>query len=81
MKRWQERLLSLLNIKPGESKLVGMVLAYAILLYAANVLARTASYALFLAEFDAQSLPIVYVGISVAAPLISAVYRGRRRKG
>lgn len=74
MRRWQAKILALLNIHTGEGKLVGLVLAYAILLYASNVLARTASYALFLGSFDAATLPYSYVGISIAAPLVASVY-------
>jgi hypothetical protein len=51
MSQLRDKLLSLVNILPGEGNLVLLVLAYAILLYTANVLARTASYALFLAEY------------------------------
>lgn len=74
MNRWKDKLLVLLNIKTGEGMLVGLVLTYAILLYASNVLAHTASYALFLSTFSATNLPYTYVGISIAAPLISLVY-------
>lgn len=74
MSRWQDRLRTLLDVHPGEGQLVGLVLAYAILLYASNVLARTASYALFLTTFDAATLSFAYVGISIAAPLAAAVY-------
>lgn len=68
------KLLSLLNIQSGEVRLVLLVLAYAILLYAANVLAQTAALSLFLAQFDAQSLPYTYIGLSVAAAAISTAY-------
>jgi CRP-like cAMP-binding protein/HEAT repeat protein len=71
--RLKGKLLSLFNIQAGEARLVGLTLAYAILLYVANVLARTASYAIFLTEFDAASLPMAYLGISIATPLVSTV--------
>jgi AAA family ATP:ADP antiporter len=74
MSQLRGKLLSLFNILPGEGNLVMLVLAYAILLYTANVLARTASYALFLAEYDAQTLPYAYIGVSIFAPLASTVY-------
>lgn len=74
MNRLNQRLLSLFNVYPGEGRLVLWVLTYAILLYTANVLVRTASYALFLTAYDAQTLSMAYVGIAVFAPLVSAIY-------
>src|SRR5215207_9992080 len=67
-------LLAFFNIRAGEGRLVALVLLYAILLYTANVLTRTASYALFLAEFGAASLPYTFVGVAVFATLVSFVY-------
>lgn len=67
-------LQSVLNIRPGEGRLVGLVFAYGILLYVSNVFARTASYGIFLAEFDAEVLAMTYVGIAIAAPLITTLY-------
>jgi AAA family ATP:ADP antiporter len=48
-------------------------MGYGILLYTANVLARTASYALFLSMYDAQNLPYTYLGIALVATLISSL--------
>jgi HEAT repeat protein len=70
----QARLMSLFNIEQGEDRLVVLVLAFAILLYSANVLARAASYGLFLAEFDAGTLPFAYVGVAIFATLASMAY-------
>ena len=67
------KLLSLFNIQPGEGRLVLLVLSYGILLYTVNLLTRTASYALFLAQFDAATLPYAYVGIAIFATLISTI--------
>jgi ATP/ADP translocase/HEAT repeat protein len=74
MTLYRTRLMSIFNVRSGEGQLVSLVLAYAILLYTANVLARTASYALFLAEFDAQSLPFTYIGVSIFATLVLTIY-------
>ena len=70
----RQNLLVFLNIRPGEGRLVGLVLLYAILLFTVNVLTRTASYALFLAEFGAASLPYTYIGVAVFATLISSIF-------
>lgn len=69
----QTGLLGFLNMRRGEGRGVALVLAYAILLYCANVLAHTAGYALFLAEFGAASLPYTYIGVAMVAPLLSLV--------
>jgi AAA family ATP:ADP antiporter len=74
MTLYRSRLMSIFSIRSGEGRLVSLVLAYAILLYTANVLARTASFALFLAEFDAQTLPFTYIGVSIFATLVLALY-------
>src|SRR5689334_15622903 len=71
---FRQGLLAFFNIRPGEGRLVVVVLLYAILLYTVNVLTRTASYALFLAEFGAANLPYAFVGVAVFASLVSFVY-------
>jgi len=70
----RQSLLAFFNIHPGEGRLVALVLLYAILLYSVNVLTHTASYALFLAEFGAASLPYTFVGVAVFATLVSFVH-------
>lgn len=54
--------------------MVGLVLAYAILLYFSNMMARTASTALFFGEYDAATLPYTYLFLMVIGPLISFLY-------
>lgn len=76
----RRKLSTLFNIHPGEGRLVLEVLAYAILLYAAHVLAQTAAFSLFLAEFDVQSLPYTYLGISGAATAVSFIYLKLRER-
>ena len=70
----EARAKSLFNIHDGEGRIVSMVLFYAILLYFSNVMARTASTALFLGEYDAKTLPYVNIGVAIVAPLVSALY-------
>jgi ATP/ADP translocase len=71
---YRSRLMAIFNIRGGEGQLVLLVLAFAILLYTSNVLARTASYALFLDAFDANALPFAYVGVSIFATLVLTIY-------
>lgn len=61
------------NVRPGEG-LVLLILLYTIGSFTANVLAYTAAYALFLAKFDAQALPYVYIGESIVSSLLTLLY-------
>lgn len=70
----QNKLMALFNIHTGEGKMVVLLLGLALLENFANVMARTTTYALFLAEFDAQTLPYVYIGIAIFATLVSYIY-------
>jgi HEAT repeat protein len=63
-----------LNLRPGESRLVVLILLYTIGAFTANVLTYTAAYALFLAKFDAQALPYVYIGESLVSTLLTLLY-------
>ena len=54
--------------------MVALVLAYAIMLYFSNVMARTASTALFFGEYDADTLPYTSLFLMVVGPLVSFVY-------
>ena len=57
----EKRIQEIFNIHPGEGRMVALVLIYAIALYFSNVMARTASMALFLSEYGADTLPYTYV--------------------
>ena len=70
----KERLQSLFNIHAGEGNMVALVLAYAIMLYFSNMMARTASMALFFGEYDADTLPYTYLFLMVIGPLVSFIY-------
>ena len=63
-----------LNMRPGESRLVALILLFTIGAFTANVLTYTAAYALFLAKFDAQALPYVYIGESLVSTLLTLLY-------
>lgn len=68
------KLIGVLNIRPEEVRLFILVFIQGILLYTSNVLLRTVCFALFLAEYDAQTLPYMYIGISIAATAASLLY-------
>ena len=63
-----------LNLRPGEGRLVLLILLFTIGAFTANVLTYTAAYALFLAKFDAQALPYVYIGESLVSTLLTLLY-------
>jgi AAA family ATP:ADP antiporter len=68
------RLQSLLRIEPGEGRLVVLMLAHSFFIGSARIFALTSAFALFLAEFGAQTLPYVYIGISLVVTLASIAY-------
>jgi hypothetical protein len=68
---FQKKLFSLFNIHSGEGRLVTLLLIHAFFIGTARIFTRTAAFTLFLIEFDAiQTLPYVYVGISVIVSLL-----------
>ena len=69
-----KRLQSAFNIFPGEGRMVAIVLAYAIMLYFSNVMARTASTALFFGQYDAETLPYTSLFLMFVGPLVSVIY-------
>ena len=71
------RLLTLLNIEPGEGRLVALMLVQSFFIGSARIFTRTSAYALFLAEFDANALPYIYIGIGVFVTLLSLSYLKR----
>lgn len=68
------RLGSLLQVRPGEGRLVTLLLLNGCLVGSARIFTRTSAYALFLTEFDAQALPYVYVGMGLVVALLSFLY-------
>ncbi len=68
-----DRLSSVFNIRPGEGRLVLLLLAHFFCIGVARIFTRTAAYTLFLVKFDAQALPYVYIGISLVGTLLSFI--------
>jgi AAA family ATP:ADP antiporter len=68
------KLAPVFNIRPGEGRLVVLLLVHSFFVGMAQILVFTAAGALFLDKFDAQSLPYVYIGTAVAAPLTGFLY-------
>ncbi len=62
-----------LGIRPGEGHLVGLLLLLSFCVGTAKVFTMTASNTLFLAYFDAGSLPYAYITTAVVVPLVGLV--------
>ena len=54
-----KKLSSFLNIYAGESQLVALLLVYSFLVGLARIMTRSAAMDLFLAEYDARTLPYI----------------------
>ncbi|MCP3672100.1 MAG: hypothetical protein GY814_17055 [Gammaproteobacteria bacterium] len=67
----QRQVMDLLNIRTGEGKMVFILFGLAVLEFLASALARTSTYALFLAGCDALTLPYAYISVAILATLIS----------
>ncbi|MFO7586869.1 MAG: hypothetical protein R6X22_02250 [Gemmatimonadota bacterium] len=73
---WRHRVEEWLNVRPGEGRLVALSFAWAFLMMALVVLARTLREAFYLELFLAPTLPYV-TGASVVAGLVAAAAFGR----
>jgi AAA family ATP:ADP antiporter len=69
-----DRLSAFFNIQPGEGRLVTLLTLQYFFLGAAFVFTQTTAFALFLTEFGAQYLPLVYIAIAVGASLAAYIY-------
>jgi ATP/ADP translocase/HEAT repeat protein len=67
-------LFSMLNIRPGEGRLVGWMLIFALLMGLPSLMTETAAYSLFLAEFGAQAIPYVYIGFALVTTGSGVIY-------
>jgi AAA family ATP:ADP antiporter len=69
-----DKLSFLFKVKPGEGRLVALLLIHSSLVGCARIFTRTSAYALFLVEFDAQALAYVYMGMGLVVTLLSVLY-------
>ncbi|MDM8527896.1 Npt1/Npt2 family nucleotide transporter [Anaerolineales bacterium HSG24] len=68
------RLFSVLSIRSGEERLIGLLLVYAFFMGLPILPIETASYTLFLVAFDAQTIPYTYIGFALVTPLSGLIY-------
>ncbi len=69
-----KEILRLLHVRSGEEKLVVAMLGHFFLIALGRMFVYSAAYGLFLVDFGARALPVVYVITSVVATLTSLAY-------
>jgi HEAT repeat protein len=72
--RLLRRLADALDVHSGEGRLIALLLCFSFCNGLVRTFMRSAAYGLFLAVFSAQTLPYVYIGVSVFASLASFGY-------
>jgi hypothetical protein len=65
---------AVLRIHPGEGRLIALLLAHSFLVGVARIFTMSAAFALFLAQWDATTLPFTYIAIGVVVGLASFTY-------
>ena len=68
------KIAEMLDVRRGEDRRLLLLIGYAFAASAAYVLFSTAAYALFLAEFTAARLPLIYIVSAVAAAAFGGLY-------
>ena len=68
------KLALLFNVEAGEGRLVSLLFLHSFFLGMANNFVQTAAFALFMVEFDAQMLALIYVINALAVPALTFVY-------
>lgn len=67
-------LFDLVGVRPGEGRLVALLLLLGLCGSMATALARTAAFSIFVVDFGADRLPIVYIGLGLVSALVSTLY-------
>ena len=68
------RLVAFLGVRPGEGRSAALMTAHSFFMGLSTVFFETAASALFLAQFEKQSLPWVYMAAAVVSIATGAVY-------
>ena len=70
----RERLARLINVHPGEERLVFLLVAMAFCFGLVRLLSQTASSTLFLVSFGIERLPYVYIVAALTVPVMGALF-------
>ncbi len=68
------------DIREGEGKRAGLMFLYIFLNISTLLIIKPVSYALFLSQFGADQLPMVFMLVSVFAGIVSTLYTNRIKK-
>ncbi|RPJ25084.1 MAG: hypothetical protein EHM35_15810, partial [Planctomycetaceae bacterium] len=68
------KLAMLFNVQQGEGRLVSLLFLHSFFLGMANNFVQTAAFALFMVEFDAQLLALIYVINALTVPTLMFLY-------
>lgn len=74
------KLLSTLNIRPGEGRLVSWMLIYAMFMGVPALITETAAYSLLLESFSAQIIPYIYIGFAIVTTLSGLAYTALEKR-
>jgi HEAT repeat protein len=75
MSPWR-RTVAALGVQAGEGRLVLLLVALSFSMGVTRLFVQTSSGALFLVEFDAQSLSYVYIAVAIVVPALGLAYTG-----
>lgn len=73
------RLMSVLDMRPGEGAVVSLLIAHSFFLGIGIVLFETAASGIFLHRFPAESLPLAFLGAAVCVPATGLLYSRAQR--
>jgi HEAT repeat protein len=68
------RILTILNIRPGEERNVFLMLAQYFFMGAAMLFVQSASLALFFTAWESTAMPYIYLGIALIVSSITAIF-------
>ncbi len=68
------RVSAILQIQPGEERLIGLLVLFYFVLAMAFVFVQSIAFGIFLAEYGAQELPYSYISIAILASLAAVLY-------
>lgn len=68
------RLTGLVNIEPGERRLVALLLLEYFCIGVTSVFTQSVAFALFLSAFGSQALPYSYLSVAVGASVVAFLY-------
>lgn len=70
----KSRILTILNIRAGEERIVFLMLAQYFFMGAAMLFVQSASLALFFTVWDSTAMPYIYLGIAIIVSSITAIF-------